>query len=73
MAALDGSDDLLSDSGLIYSLMVLDGGTLQNAMQAALENEGTLYERLAKGYYEVTAKGFDPNGIIGLKDGEQDQ
>ena len=39
---------------LLAAILDLPVGTIANVIQAASENEGTLAERLAKGYYELT-------------------
>lgn len=57
----------MDDDLLLAALLELDIGTMANALQAAQELPGgTLSERLAKGYFEVTAQGFDENGEVGL-------
>ena len=48
----------MDDDMLLAALNDLDAGDLQNAIQAAMELPGTLTERLAKAYHEVTAKGY---------------
>lgn len=55
------NDDLILDA-------ILDrpDGDILNIIQAARENEGTLYDRLSKAYHEITGTDGDPNTEIGL-------
>lgn len=58
----------MTDDVLLEAILAEEIGTIANIVQAALENEGTLSERLAKGYYELTNR--DPGAdtdVIGLR------
>lgn len=59
---IDNLDDLLIDA--IFSE---DIGTIANIIQAAREHQGTLFDRLSKGYHELCAKGYDPDDVIRLR------
>lgn len=56
------------DTVLLEVILAEETGTIANIIQAASELEGSLYERLSAGYYELTNKdpGADTDGI-GLK------
>lgn len=59
------------DDMLLKAILAQEIGTIANIIQAASELEGTLYERLSGGYYELT--NTDPRARtdeIGLKDFE---
>lgn len=42
------------DSMMLRAILAEDVGTIANIVQAASELEGTLFERMSKGYYELT-------------------
>lgn len=59
----------MDDDVLLRAILAEDDGKIACIVQAALENEGTLAERLSKGYYELTNR--DPGAetdVIGLPD-----
>lgn len=59
----------MDDEMLLAAILAEDTGTIANIVQAASELTGTLAERLAKGYYELTNR--DPGANtdeIGLKE-----
>jgi hypothetical protein len=53
------------DTVLLQAIMAQPNNKIPDIVQAALENEGTLYDRLSKGYYELTNQdpGADSDGI----------
>lgn len=54
------------DDLLLQAILAQSVGDIANIMQAANENEGSLYDRLSKGYHEITGNDGDPNAEIGL-------
>lgn len=55
------------DQLLMDAILARPDGDILNIVQAARELEGSLYERFAKGYAEVTGNNWgDPDGTIGL-------
>jgi hypothetical protein len=56
-----------SDDLLLEAILDRPVGDIANIVQMAWENEGTLFDRLSKGYYEITGNDGDPDEVIGLK------
>ncbi len=44
----------MNDDLLLAAILDCDIGTIANIVQAASENEGSLFDRLSKAYYELT-------------------
>ncbi len=56
------------DSLLLQAINDRPDGDVLNIMQVAAEYEGTLYDRLAKAYAEITGTNWgDPEGPIRLR------
>jgi hypothetical protein len=61
-------ESTMDDDMLLTAILAEDVGTIANIVQAASELTGTMSERLAKGYYELTNR--DPGAdtdTIGLR------
>jgi hypothetical protein len=62
------------DTVLLVAIQAVEPPSLvANIVQAASENEGTLYDRLSKGYREITGTDGDPDAVIGVvyEDGDE--